>query len=134
MIKIDLNKVCCFSLLCANLYSPSGLFRPFWLPVPSSAEVDWPLRTLRRQYMRLLSHSPTLPSSAFHSNWPNISLSQISVHFEVRLLCYGFNPPRHSYVYFILLCVNFSASVVLWLEEYINSNIPLRSQIQVANY
>ena len=36
-------------------HSQPGLFRLFWLLVPSSREVDWPLR---RQYMRLLSQLP----------------------------------------------------------------------------
>ena len=34
MIKIDLNKVCCFSLLFANLYSPSGLLCYFLVASP----------------------------------------------------------------------------------------------------
>ena len=98
MIKIDINKVCCFPLLCKSVFSVRFI---------SSSLVASPIERRSRLAIENIEKAiyevivplppPTPPSSAFHSNWPNISLSQISVHFYAM----DFYPPRHSYVYFI---------------------------------
>ena len=82
MIKIDINKVCRFSLLCANLYSPSGLFCFFWLLVPSSPEVDWPLRTLR-EHWDFFSSSIRLGYVVFHCCADLYSQSGLLCYFLV---------------------------------------------------
>ena len=135
MIKIDLNKVCCFSLLFANLYSPSGLLCYFLVASPIERRSRLAIENIEKAIYEVIVPLP------HHSSFVRVSF-KLAQHFFVpdfcTLLCYGFLSTLTFlcllYTTHQLLCVNFSASVVLWLEEYINSNIPLRSQIQVANY
>ena len=134
MIKIDINKVCCFSLLCKSVFSVRFI---------SSSLVASPIERRSRLAIENIEKAiyEVIVPLPHHSSFVRVSF-KLAQHFFVpdfcTLLCYGFLSTLTFlcllYTTHQLLCVNFSASVVLWLEEYINSNIPLRSQIQVANY
>ena len=132
MIKIDLNKVCCFSLLFANLYSPSGLLCYFLVASPIERRSRLAIENIEKAIYEVIVPLP-LPL-LLRPHFIQIGPTFLCPRFLYTSMLWILIHPDILYTTHQLLCANFSASAVLWLEEYINCNIPLRSQIQVANY
>ena len=79
MIKIDLNKVCCFSLLFANLYSPSGLLCYFLVASPIERRSRLAIENIEKAIYEVIVPLP-------HSSFVRISF-KLAQHFFVPDFC-----------------------------------------------
>ena len=128
MIKIDLNKVCCFSLLFANLYSPSGLLCYFLVASPIERRSRLAIENIEKAIYEVIVPLP-LPL-LLRPHFIQIGPTFLCPRFLYTSMLWILIHPDILYTTHQLLCANFSASAVLWLEEYINYITPLRT----ANY